>query len=307
MKINTAIVTGSTGMIGRALVRTLVENNIKVYALKGPAFAADDEVFGDPLVTVVDADISETAAAADKITEKCDALFHFAWLGTFGGMRDDAYLQNDNIRYTIDACALAKATGCSVFVGAGSQAECGPVTEKLTPNTPANPVTGYGTAKFAAGKLSRLYCEANGIRHCWTRILSVYGVGMNPATLLPSAIGKVLRGEHAGFTKGEQDWDYLYCDDCALAFLRIAENGKDGKTYPVGSGRTEKLRVFIEKACYTADENADIAFGEVPYNPGQAMYLCADISELAEDTGFAPRVPFEEGIKKVIDEIRSRQ
>ena len=303
MKIRTAIVTGATGMIARALVRRLVTENIKVYALKGPAFEPNDDIFSNPLVTLIDADITDMPSAAEKISEKCDALFHFAWLGTFGGNRDDAYLQNDNIRYTIDACQLAKMTGCNVFVGAGSQAECGPVSEKLTPYTVANPQTGYGIAKFAAGKLSRLYCEANGLRHCWTRILSVYGVGMNPATLLPSAILKVKNGEHAGFTKGEQVWDYLNCDDCALAFLRIAENGKDGKTYPIGSGQTRLLREFIEIACKTANPDCDIAFGEVPYNPSQAMYLCADIRELTADTGFLPQIPFEDGIKKLIEDI----
>ena len=307
MKINNAIVTGSTGMIGRALVRTLTAENIRVYALKGPGFPLNDEVFENPLVTVIDADISDTVAAAKSIPEKCDALFHFAWLGTFGGNRDDAYLQNDNIKFTIDACRLAEMTGCSVFVGAGSQAECGAITEKLTPNTLGNPQTGYGIAKFAAGKLSKLYCENHNIRHCWTRILSVYGVGMNPDTLLPSAIKKVLNHEHCGFTKGEQDWDYLYCDDCALAFLRIAENGVHGKTYPIGSGNTRKLREFIETACYETDKNADISFGEIPYNKNQAMYLCADISELTADTGFVPQINFRDGIKKVIDEIRSQK
>ena len=34
------------------------------------------------------------------------------------------------------------------------------------------------------------------------------------------------------------------------------------------------------------------------------MYLCADISYLEKDTGFAPRVTFAEGIEKTVDWCR---
>ena len=48
------------------------------------------------------------------------------------------------------------------------------------------------------------------------------------------------------------------------------------------------------------DPRLSVALGAVPYAPGQVMYLCADIAKLKEDTGFAPEVSFEEGIKKTI-------
>jgi UDP-glucose 4-epimerase len=45
----------------------------------------------------------------------------------------------------------------------------------------------------------------------------------------------------------------------------------------------------------------DIAlqFGKKEYYPHQPMYLCADISELTNDTGWKPEVSFDEGIKKI--------
>ena len=303
MEIKTAIVNGAKGKIARALVRELVADGVKVFALKPPTFELNDDVFNSDLVTVIDSDIRETLDAEKKIDSECDAIFHFAWLGTFGDTRDDAYLQNDNIKYTIDTCKLGVMTGCKVFVGAGSQAEYGTVSTKLTPDTPTNPQTGYAIAKFAAGKLSKLFCDANNMCHCWTRILSVFGVGMNPATLLPSAINKFLSGERATFTKGEQDWDFLYCDDCAKAFYAIAKNGVHGKTNPIGSGTTRNLREFIEITRDAVNPDIPLYFGEVPYNKNQAMYLCSDNTEIYNDTGFKPTISFEEGIKLLVEDI----
>ena len=296
--MKTAIVTGATGMIATALIRRLIAAGVEVFALCKPGTVEGIECLTDPLVHVIDADISEFLAAKDKITKPCDVLYHFAWLGTFGGGRDDAYLQNNNIRYTIDCVSLAKETGCRVFVGAGSQAEWGPTDEVLRASLPVNPVTGYGIAKFASGKLSRLYADHLGLTHIWVRILSVFGVGSIPNSIIPSSIDKFLKGEKAAFTKGEQIWDFLYCDDAAEAFYLIGEKAKESKIYPLGSGESRTLAAYITAMRDTVSPDAPLALGEIPYPPGQVMRLTADLSELKQDTGFVPKIGFEEGIRR---------
>lgn len=291
-----AIVTGATGMIASALIRKLVSENVEVYALCRKEDKKDDEFFSDPLVTAIDADISEYAELSSKIEKKCDVLYHFAWLGTFGNTRNDTYTQNDNIRYTLDAVKLAHETGCECFVSAGSQAEYGRTTEKLTAETHANPETGYGIAKYTAGKLSRMYAQQLGLRHCWVRILSVFGQKGNPNSIIMSSLDKMLKGEYTSFTKGEQLWDFLHCDDAADAFYLIGEKGKDGAVYPLGSGQTRQLADYITAMRDCIDPSLKIGIGDLPYNEGQVMYLCADITELTKDTGFVPGLSFEDAI-----------
>lgn len=293
-----AIVTGATGMIASALIRTLVENNVEVYALCRPGDSKDDEFFSSPLVTAIEADISELDTLSAKIDKKCDVLYHFAWLGTFGGSRNDTYVQNDNIKYTLDAVKLAADTGCECFVSAGSQAEYGRTNEKLTGTTYANPETGYGIAKYTAGKLSRMYAQQLGLRHCWVRILSVFGQKGNPNSIIMSSLDKMLKGEYTSFTKGEQQWDFLHCDDAALAFYLIGEKGRDGAVYPLGSGETRMLADYITAMRDCINPQLPVGIGDLPYNEGQVMYLCADISQLTEDTGFVPRLTFEQGIMR---------
>lgn len=299
-----AIVTGATGMIASALIRTLIEKNVSVYALCRPGDPKDDEFFKSPLVTAIDADIADFASVPSKISEKCDVLYHFAWLGTFGGTRNDTYIQNDNIKYTLDAVKLAYDTGCECFVSAGSQAEYGRTSEKLTAETHANPETGYGIAKYTAGKLSRMYANQLGIRHCWVRILSVFGQKGNPNSIIMSSLDKMLRGEYTSYTKGEQQWDFLHCDDAALAFYLIGEKGKDGAVYPLGSGKTRLLSEYITAMRDCVAPSLKIGIGDLPYNEGQVMYLCADITALTNDTGFVPALTFEEGIARTAEWLK---
>ena len=291
-----AIVTGATGMIASALIRKLVKENVEVIALCRKEDSKDDEFFKSPLVTAIDADISEYATLSEKISEKCDVLYHFAWLGTFGNVRNDTYTQTDNIKYTLDAVRLAADTGCECFVSAGSQAEYGRTTEKLTAETHANPETGYGIAKYTAGKFSRMYAEQLGLRHCWVRILSVFGQKGNPNSIIMSSLDKMLKGEYTSFTKGEQQWDFLHCDDAATAFYLIGEKGKHGSVYPLGSGKTRLLADYITAMRDCINPELKVGIGDLPYNEGQVMYLCADITKLTEDTGFVPELTFEEAI-----------
>jgi nucleoside-diphosphate-sugar epimerase len=214
--------------------------------------------------------------------------------------RDDVDIQLRNIQYTLDAIRFAKRLGCSAFVGAGSQAEYGIVSEPLKSDTPINPQSGYGIAKYAAGKLGKLLCAQLGIRFTWMRILSIFGPHDGSNTLVMYAINELRAGQSPEFTRCEQIWDYLYCDDAARALLAVGDRGGDGKAYPLGSGNRKKLSEYLESLRDIVNPDGILQFGKKDYYPHQPMYLCADISELTADTGWKPMISFEEGIKRTI-------
>lgn len=309
LTIHQAVITGATGMIGLALIQYLLSRNIEVTACVRPDSPRKKAILEHPLLHIAEIDL-ESLAEEESIskllmlqerTDRIDAFFHLGWEGTFGASRNDMYLQNRNIQYTLDAVKLANKLSCHVFVGAGSQAEYGRVNGiKLAADTPTFPENGYGIAKLAAGQMSRILCREYGIRHEWTRILSVYGPYDGKNTMVMSAVGQLIQRKRPSFSKGEQLWDYLYAQDAARALYLIAEQGKNERIYPIGGGQTKPLKEYIQIIRDSIDPSLDIGLGELPYNDRQVMYLCADIAELTEDTGFLPKIPFEEGIRETI-------
>ena len=299
-QIRTAVVTGPTGAIGTALCRELANNGIAVVAVCRPSSARLSALPAHPLIRVVQCDVSRLSQLPELIPEGADAFYHFAWAHTIGPGRNDMPAQIENIRYTIDAVQAAHALGCKVFVGAGSQAEYGRVEGLLKSDTPCFPENGYGIAKLCAGQMSRIECTKLGLDHLWVRILSVYGPGDGPATMISSVIRQLLAGEKPALTAGVQLWDYLYSEDAARAFRLLAQKGVSGKVYPLGGGKAVPLKEYIETLRDTIDPSLPLGLGDIPYGPLQVMHLEADISALRRDTGFTPLTDFATGIAATI-------
>ena len=123
--------------------------------------------------------------------------------------------------------------------------------------------------------------------------------------MVMSVISRLLAGKKPALTAGEQMWDYLYADDAAAALMLLAKKGRDGGIYPIGSGVARPLREFIEIIRDLIDPALPLGFGEIPYSEKQVMHLCADIGPLSADTGFSPKVSFEEGAKRTIEWVKN--
>lgn len=294
------VITGATGMIGRALIKYLLEKDISILAIVREGSKKALDMPKHKSLRIVECSLNNLKKL-EILENNYDTFFHFAWDGTFGNSRNEEEIQSNNIQYTIDALKLAKRLGCNTFIGAGSQAEYGRVEGIINENTGANPENFYGKAKLEAGKVSRKVASNEKIRHIWTRIFSVYGPYDNEKTMVMSSINKMLfEQESPEYTKGEQMWDYIYSEDVAKAFYLIGEKGKNNATYCIAQGEAHPLYTYIEQIRNKINKDITLKLGVIPYSEKQVMNLRVDISKLKEDTGFYPEYTFEKGIEKTI-------
>ena len=309
-----AVITGASGVVGSALAAELAGRGIPVLLLLRKGSENNGRLLsslaGIPgaseLVIARECSLPELSGFVNDTGVEYDAFFHLGWTGTKGKSRFDLRIHNRNVEYALDAVELAAALNCSVFIGAGSQAEYGRKNEPLTPGTAAFPENAYGIGKLAAGFATRLRARELGLRHIWTRILSVYGPNDGEKTLVTSLVRSLLCGERPVTTAGEQIWDYIYSGDTARALAAAWERGVDGKTYLIASGKERPLKDYILDIRDVVSPGAGIGIGEVPYGENQVMYLAADISETVRDLLWEPEVEFRDGIRKMADAERQQ-
>lgn len=294
------VVTGATGMIGVTLIEYLLSQNIEVLAIIRENSKRRKNLKENKNLKIIECNL-ENLKNLNVQELDYDIFYHFGWDGTFGNDRNQEEKQKLNIEYTLDAVKLAKRLGCNTFIGAGSQAEYGRVNGMITSKTETNPETEYGKAKLLAGIKSRELANEVGIKHIWTRIFSVYGPYDGENTMVTTSIREMIDGKSPDYTWGEQNWDYLFSEDAALALFLLGETGINGKTYCIASGETRKLYEYIILIKNSINSNITLNLGKIPYSENQVMNLQVDISELIEDTDFKPRNSFQDGIQKTIE------
>jgi len=294
------IVTGATSMIGVALINEAIEQQVEVYAIVRPHSSRLKRLPNCPYIHLVESDISNVSSIMDL--PKADVFYHLAWVGTGKVERDNPYVQEKNIKYALDAVKLAQRCHCKRFIGAGSQAEYGIVTDTITESTMESPLSSYGMAKLSANMLCRKCCEQTGMDYIWGRIFSVYGINDNTGTMLDYAIEQFMMGKEALFSAATQMWNYLYEADAGKIFFLLGEADSAHGIYNIANKESKPLCDYIKVMADVVKEKFDF---DIRYSFGKELVknvvtLKPDISRLMDTVGDIEMTGFKEGVEKII-------
>lgn len=292
--------TGASGFVGAATLAHALEEGHEVAAPLRPTSAAPRLQPFEGRYRRYDADLRDGAGVAAAMADfKPDAVLHLAWWGVANTARFESRQVSDNIEASCLLAEAAAAAGARAFIGVGSQGEYGPASSMSEDALP-QPTTLYGAAKVAALYLTRQIAAQAGMRHAWLRLFSTYGPGDNEGWLIPMLIAEMLAGRRPRTTLGTQRWDWLHVDDVARGIVAAAAVPTAEGVFNLGSGRAVLVRDVVERIRDHAAPGMELVFGEIPFRPDQVMHMQADISRLMAATGWAPRIPIEEGLAQTV-------
>lgn len=302
-----AIVTGANGFIGASLLKIMSEADVKTFALVRSKDSKIDKIVNLPGVNIVYCNLDEIEHLPELIQDRdIDVCIHLAWEGSFGDARADYVLQLKNVNYALKVVDTVSSMGVKRFVGAGTLAEKDVLNYHPTDGAMPNAVSIYGIAKVTAHFMTKAQCVKREIEHCWCYLANTYGVGNTTNNFVNMASKKMLSGERAAFTAGEQIYDFVYITDTAKALFLVAEKGKNNTSYYLGSTKPRKLKDYITIIRNAIDCNIELFLGEVPFNGVSLEEKEYSTEKLVNDVGYQPQVSFEDGIKLTIDWLRKK-
>jgi nucleoside-diphosphate-sugar epimerase len=301
-----AIVTGANGFVGSNVCKELSKNGVEVYAIVKDTNENISNIKDLDNLKIVYCDLNDIAKLFDMISDRdIDVFYHFAWVGSAGPLRCDENIQLQNALWTAQALRTADKMGCKKFVNAGSIAEKEVYTAVYTQeSTPSLPYI-YGAGKLIAHTICKPIANSLNIDLCWAVITNTYGVGELSPRLVNSSIRKIIAGEPLQFTSGTQNYDFIYIDDTAKAFVAIGEYGKANKEYTIGSGNARPLKEFLLEMHESIAPQSEIIFGDVPFTGVNMPIEAFDTSDIENDCHFKPTISFAEGTKLTMDWIKS--
>ena len=99
--------------------------------------------------------------------------------------------------------------------------------------------------------------------------------------------------------------DFTDVRDVVCAYALLAEKGKAGETYNVGSGHAVSIREILKIVLECSTANIHIETDRKKYRPSDVPVMEADIHKIQKLTGWAPKIPLYQSVRETLDSWRS--
>jgi UDP-glucose 4-epimerase len=309
MAARRALITGITGMVGSHLAEFLLERTdwdiVGMCRWRSPldnlASIAWRINAGDR-VSLLYGDLRDTMSIQNVVANaKPDYVFHLA-AQSFPRTSFDAPLDtmDTNVQGTVRVLECARAANVRKFIYAASSSCYGLAAVPTREDHPIAPEHPYALSKYM-GEMAVLHWHrvyrlpTNSIR-----IFNAYGPRVRTTGAYGAVFGVFFKQKLAGkpFTvigDGLQQRDFLFVTDIAAAFLLAAESRFNGEIWNLGAGNPQSVNRLVELL--------DGPTVHIPKRPGEPDCTWADIGKIQRDLGWKPVVPFDQGVRRMMEDI----
>lgn len=304
------LITGGAGLVGSHVAERLVRDSVSEVIvldnfMRGRRENLDAASTGGR-VTIVDGDV-RNATLVRELMQGIDVVFHQAAIRITQCADDPALAIDVLVNGTFTVIDAAVKAGVKKVIAASSASVYGladrfPTTEE---HHPYNNRTLYGTAKVFNEGLLRAFHDHYGLDYVALRYFNVYGPRMDVHGVYTEVLIRWMERLASGrpltiFGDGTETMDLVYVDDVARANLLAACAPITDRTYNVGTGTEVSLLEVAELLQSIMGTDSEIEYAPArKVNPVPRRQ--ADTWRAQQEIGFRANVPFEQGLRKLVE------
>ena len=294
-----ALITGSEGFVGQHLAEHLSSEGDEVFcsdlSLGGPDLLDPAGITG--LLSKIQPDyVYHLAGQADVKASWEDPLTTFR-VNAEGTLNVLLACQLSNVKKVL--CVSSAEVYGSV------QKSDLPITERHALN-PSNP---YATSKSAAEILCKQMNSQN-LEIMRARSFNHFGPGQKEDFVATALAKRMLSAQQLGqpeITVGNLKTirDFTDVRDVVRAYMLILTKGEGGNVYNVCSGIGREILDLATALLSQINSELDLKVDPKLYRPADTPVLVGDYSKLHKQTGWEPRIEFEQTIEDIIESTRA--
>lgn len=298
-----AVVTGGAGFIGSHMVDCLLARGFVVRVidnLVGGREANLEHHAGNPDLALERLDIRDLEPQS-PIFSDAKYVFHFAGIGDIvPSITQPTDYMMTNVQGTVRVLEAARSAGIEKLVYAASSSCYGLAATPTREDHPIAPQYPYALSKYQGEQAVFHWHQVYRLPVNSIRIFNAYGTRVRTTGAYGAVFGVFFRQKLAGkpFTvvgDGSQRRDFVYASDVADAFLRAAAAPFSGRVWNLGAGNPQSINRLVELIGGPVTH--------IPKRPGEPDVTWANVTKIRDELGWEPRIPFEEGVRRMTAEI----
>ena len=290
--------------MGSHLVRALLSQGREVVVFDNLSTG-----FGQNLALgarLIRADVRDQEQLA-RAVQKADVVFHLAANSnttmSINAPRAD-FETNTQGTFNVLEAALNAQVEKVVYVSSASVYGV-PKWTPIGEHHPIGPFVPYGASKYSGEISCNVFYETYGLPVVIARPFCVYGPGENPEVALVE-VSRYLRWHLNGrpiHVVGDPDQktrDFVHVSDVVRGLIMLADHGKGGEIYNLGSGEEVTMRQLTDAIGVITGRATTVQ--PVSQVIEDSYRLVSDISK-ARFHGYVPRVPLDAGLKQLVQHL----
>ncbi len=315
-----ALITGASGFVGGHLVEHLAASGDQVVGLSMSGRWPADLAHLDRLARIEACDLTDEDedALADRLARKRpQVIYHLAaQANPQASVADPRGTWALNLGGALNLLEAAKRAGLDpkpriVLVGSGvSYGNPAPEDMPVTESTPLRPTNPYSASKAAADLLGVQHFLAHGtdavmvrpFNHAGPRQSATYVLGG-----LARQVAEVEAGVKPRVEVGNLDVvrDFTDVRDVVRGYRLLAEKGRAGEIYNLGTGRGVKLADALDILRGLAKVPIEVFIDPARVRPADQRLLVASAAKLRAETGWSPQYSIEQTLSDMLDGWRA--
>jgi len=299
------LVTGGGGFIGSHLVDRLVAEGRRVKVIDNFSVGRKknlEQHAGNAACEVIEGDICDEALM-DKLSHGAERVFHLAARADIvPSIQEPKEYFRSNVDGTFTVLQAARAHGVKRLVYIASSSCYGIPDHYPTPESAEiRPQYPYALTKYLGEQLVIHWAQVYKLPAVSVRFFNIYGPRARTSGTYGAVFGVFLAQLLAGkpltiVGDGMQTRDFTYVSDAVDAILTAAQSDRSGEIYNIGSNQPVSVNRLVE--LLGAKETLHI-----PKRPGEPDCTWADTAKIQRELGWKAKVPFEQGVKIMLDNI----
>lgn len=317
------LITGYTGFVGRYLAPRCAQRypGAEIFGLSNrppdEAFAAGAS--GASAIRHLQVNIADAESVRRAVAEsQPDLVFHLAAQASVAASWSDpagALLTNAGGAVHLLEGLHREGLHATRVLLIGSGEEYGVVRPEDNPireSYPLWPVNPYAVAKATQDLFGYQYFAAYGMPILRVRPFNHFGPGQAPAFVIAGFAEQIARIEAGAGERAlsvgnlEAGRDFLFVDDVVRAYIALADAGRPGEVYNVGSGTPHSIRQILDLLLSFAHTPIEVRVDPQRFRPADVPLAYADTTRLREHTGWAPEHTLEDSLRITLDGYRAQ-